>query len=240
MLHGGFCRHSRLCFNNRGRPFFNNRGRLFFRNRGKSLLYYRGRSFFHDLNRGLFYTGLRGLLCLLRLVFHRAGLLGSIGRRGSVVSDALIFPVDGLEIDTVVDHHRFKLGKRTVDKIAQSVVGREVNFVASLDDNALAGVHIHTLTVFHTAHLECAEALDLDQFLLFETIAHHGKHEPHKVFGIGLRHIVLRRKHPRQFRNPYPIHLLPLHSSVFPSPRPPDGSSTPVSGGRAYAAWWMD
>ena len=59
------------------------------------------------------------------------------------------------EINTIVQHHSFKLGKRFVDKLLHQSIRRKSDLIMPFYQYTFSCIDIHTLTIIDIDNLEC-------------------------------------------------------------------------------------
>ena len=126
------------------------------------------------------------------------------------------FLVNIREIDTIIHHNGFELGKRFVDDFLQDIIRSKRNLIAPLYQDSLTGIDIHALPIFHGSNLEGTQPLHFQQLVLLDAVTSNLKHGGNKALSLSLGKSTLAGNSLCQNRQTRLTHLPPLHYLFFP------------------------
>ena len=126
------------------------------------------------------------------------------------------FLVNIREIDTIIHHNGFELGKRFVDDFLQDTIRSKRNLIAPLYQDSLTGIDIHALPIFHGSNLEGTQPLHFQQLVLLDAVTSNLKHGGNKALSLSLGKSTLAGNSLSQNRQTRLTHLPPLHYLFFP------------------------
>ena len=131
-------------------------------------------------------------------------IFGLFGLFGHAVLEP---PVYLLEVHPIVQCHGLELGERTVHLVAQCSIGHKADLVAPLNDDGLAGVHVHTLARGHARHLERAQPFHFHLLVIVQPLVDDLEHAGHELLGGRLVQSVLGHQYAGYFLVSYLAHV---------------------------------